>query len=154
MSDKVEIRGLTLWQPWAEAVASGKKTIENRPWAPPRELVRQRAYLAIHAGKTYDAAGEEFLARHGLIYTRAAVRYSAILGIARLAGVVTRSDDPMFFGPFGWVLEDVAPIDPIPCRGLQGLWPLSPELLAAVRERRQALGEGIGPSGRQSTFDF
>lgn len=36
---------------------------------------------------------------------------------------------PFYFGPFGWVLEDVREFSaPIPCRGFQGLWNVPEEL--------------------------
>jgi DNA polymerase-1 len=44
---------LTVWQPWAWAIAMGFKLIENRSWPPPRWLIGRE--LAIHA-----AAGTEF----------------------------------------------------------------------------------------------
>lgn len=40
------IMGLTMWQPWAWAIAAGLKDLENRDWAPPTSL----RWLAIHSG--------------------------------------------------------------------------------------------------------
>ena len=45
-------RALTLWQPWASAICSGPKRIENRPIPPPDRIIGQRIF--IHAGKTWD----------------------------------------------------------------------------------------------------
>jgi hypothetical protein len=48
-----------------------------------------------------------------------------------------RRSDPLFFGPFGWVLEDVkAFADPIECRGFQKLWgpPISLRPEIAIQE--------------------
>jgi hypothetical protein len=132
---KVEIRGLTLYQPWASAVARGRKKIENRGWPPGQDLLRQKAYLAIHAGTVYDDRGEEFLGRFGIQIPQPVV-HGAILGVCRLVGCVKESEDPMFFGPpyFGWLLSDFHELaQPIPCRGFQGTWGLTPELLAAVK---------------------
>lgn len=46
------MKALTLWQPWAWAMAFAGKPVENRTWAPPHALLGQR--IAIHAGKTMD----------------------------------------------------------------------------------------------------
>lgn len=56
-----------------------------------------------------------------------------MLGIAKVVGVVEASDSKWFMGPFGWLLEDITPLrTPIPCRGMQGLWPVSPEAEQAI----------------------
>ena len=51
MSDPTEaamqMRALTIWQPWASLVAEGVKTIETRSWPVPAALVGQR--IGIHA---------------------------------------------------------------------------------------------------------
>lgn len=37
--------------------------------------------------------------------------------------------DPWAFGPWCWVVDDVKLLpEPVPCRGMQGLWPVSAEL--------------------------
>lgn len=41
-----------------------------------------------------------------------------------------------FFGPIGYVLRDVRVLEtPVPCRGWQGFWTLTPEIEAMVMER-------------------
>lgn len=35
---------------------------------------------------------------------------------------ITISSSPWFTGPFGFVLEEINPVDFIPCRGALGLW--------------------------------
>lgn len=49
------IMGLTVIQPWAELIAAGVKDVENRSWAPTREVLEPGDFLAIHAGKTVDS---------------------------------------------------------------------------------------------------
>ena len=41
------MKAISLWQPWASAIAIGEKTIETRSWWTPH-----RGALAIHAAKT------------------------------------------------------------------------------------------------------
>ena len=50
------MRALTLWQPWAHAVAHLGKRIENRPWKPWPAVIGTR--VAIHAAAKVDALGE------------------------------------------------------------------------------------------------
>lgn len=138
------MRALTLWQPWAFAVVSGQKHVENRPWAPPAFMFGER--IAIHAGKKYDVEGEAFLETHGVEcgeYARCRV-HGAIVGVATIVGVMRkdqhasddgpRRDDPMFFGPYGWKLDDLreckTPI--LDVKGMLGLWHLTPELAGRV----------------------
>jgi hypothetical protein len=41
-------------------------------------------------------------------------------------------------GPWLWVLTDVVQVDPVPCRGMQKLWTVPPQITDAVRERFRA----------------
>jgi hypothetical protein len=136
---------LTILQPWATAIALGPKRVENRSWPPPRAAVGQ--LMAIHAGKRWDGqAGLDAFAKR--VYQPGAERLrampsdeypmGAVIAVARLARVVTASDDPWFFGPYGWMLTEVQAIEPVPCRGAQGLWQLPPDVETQVM---RALGE-------------
>lgn len=49
------MRAISLWQPWASAIAAGVKTIETRSWA-----TAYRGQLAIHAAKRWTRAEDEF----------------------------------------------------------------------------------------------
>lgn len=52
MNEAMAMQALTLWQPWAWAMAHAGKAIENRTWKPPRTACGH--LIAIHAGKTCD----------------------------------------------------------------------------------------------------
>ena len=148
----MSLRALTILQPWAWYISHGPKRIENRTWAPPASLRGQ--YLAIHAGKRLDrecAAGALEFVRDLPASERAKIGadcphpvsvrtmpYGAIVGVARVTGWVRESESPWFVGPVGWVLDDVVAIDPVPCRGAQGLWTVPDDVLAIVRERWKA----------------
>ena len=54
----------------------------------------------------------------------------AVVGIARVVDCVERSESRWFFGPFGFVLEDVHPLNPCPIRGRLGLFDLDEQALA------------------------
>lgn len=81
---------------------------------------------------------------------------SAIVGVATISGIVKTGPADIdfcdansqaimalgedqrrwFFGPIGYVLRDVVALErPIPCRGFQGFWTLTPELERAVLEQ-------------------
>jgi hypothetical protein len=40
-----------------------------------------------------------------------------------------------FFGPYGWLMPERVAIEPVPCRGAQGLWKLPPDVEAEVLRR-------------------
>jgi hypothetical protein len=137
------IRGFTLHRPWPHAIVHLGKRIENRSWAPPPYILG--GYLAIHAGKTFDEVSVEWIAE---TFDVDLPRYEhghpqGIVAVARLAGVAldpfedveSAEQRKWWVGPVGWVLDDVRAIDPVPCRGAQGLWTLPPAVLGAVRER-------------------
>lgn len=145
------LRALTLWQPWAFAVASLGKRIENRPWRPWPSIVGK--VIAVHAAAKVDPVGEAavegWVRRHtGLVVPPAAsLPRGAIVATARVTGVVTESTSPWFMGPYGWTLDDVIALpSPVPCRGAQGLWPVPPEV--AVRVFEQTKGAKAPGGGR------
>jgi hypothetical protein len=154
---------LTLTQPWAWAISHGSKRIENREWDAPWLVGR---YLAIHAGKTYDAEAAADLASRfvelgpiSMPPAKDLITLGAIVAVARVArfihgvqgslGYEVPPGDPLvespwFAGPIGWVLEDVTAIDPVPCRGYQRIWTVPGALADEVR-RRWAAARGRTP---------
>ena len=137
------IRGLTLIRPWAWAVAYAGKDVENRTWEPPRAMVG--GFLAIHAGKKWDedaAQGMRF--DLGIDVPEEEDHPSGVIvAVARLAGVQHEAfGNQWFCGPVGWQLRDVVRIEPVPCKGAQGLWTLPHDVLALVRARFAAAKKG------------
>lgn len=149
--DLDDLRGLTLWRPWAWSVAIGAKRIENRPIRPARELVGKR--LAIHAGERWDDHAAAVLRAAGIEVPAKGHHYpGVILGLVTVRGSVSMYDvdstgklegdaledakvrlltvrgyaaeqAPLLFGPHGWLLSDAQPLaTPVTCRGMQGLW--------------------------------
>lgn len=157
------MKALTLWQPWASAIAHGFKKVENRPWRPPAKMIGQR--FAIHAGKTYDKDGEAFLAKHLTmeqfeIVKREGLNYRSVIlatvHLVRAVEVVPEPHhhicesmlfpwpeepaepdpvlaDPMCFGPWGWVLDDVRVVaDLVNAKGALGLWEIPTDIAERV----------------------
>jgi hypothetical protein len=143
------IKGLSLWRPWPWAILHAGKRVENRSWKPPVNMIGQ--YLALHAAQKWDADGYGSITeitRNGVpaLHEHPA---GVIVGVARLSHAIHEDDfdtfnDPAslpedqrawFFGPWGWMLDNVIAIEPVHCKGAQGLWPLPPDVLALVRGR-------------------
>lgn len=141
------MRAITLKHPWPWAVCRLGKRIENRTWKPSMKV---GTWLAIHGGRVptsrddlADVADEAkalirvFGVPRGAVDVTLAdvVAHAGIVAVCRFGGWVDRSKDPWFEGPVGWVLEDVVVLPaPVPCKGAQGLWEVSGDTLAAVRE--------------------
>lgn len=143
---------LSLSRPWDHAIldlpSDIAKTIENRGWLPPVELIGQR--IALHAAKSFDDAAFSFFGWLG-IAERFPQRYDAypfgvIRGVATIDRCVSKSDTltdaqrRWFFEKradgkqnYGWLLVDVRRlVTPVPCRGVQGLRECPPDVNAAI----------------------
>lgn len=138
-----ELRALTLWRPWPHAIFYGGKRIENRPWRPWPSIIGK--LIAIHAGVKYDQEMADEMREIGL-YDPPEDKWcpKGIVGLARVTGykehsgrlidVFGENQDPWFSGPFGWDLNDITPfLQPVACKGAQGLWVVKGDVLEAVR---------------------
>lgn len=126
------LMALTVRQPWATAIRDLGKRLENRTWEPPDVSLGQ--VIAIHAGRSFEEDGADWIAaRLGVMLTSKAVPLGAIIALARLQQVVKKSDDLWFEGPCGWVLADILPLEPVPCKGKLGLWPVPVELCQQIQ---------------------
>jgi hypothetical protein len=155
------MKAISLWQPWATAVALGSKRIETRHWP-----TKYRGPLAIHAAKRQNRAellevqrsdvwmaalheafnGEirfvwEVLPFGAIVATCELVdcRLTGAFTVseldrarrADLGGWTERQMGNFAPGRYGWELNKVQPLaEPIPYRGLQGLFNVPDELLA------------------------
>lgn len=129
---------LTVWQPYAWAIAEGLKLVENRTWQPRFDL-QPGGLLAIHA------AAREVEASHVASVRENAVRAGrgrevlepheyvrgALVALVTLDRVVSSPAELppgqrcWWVGPYGWVFRDVIPLPrPVPCKGQQGVWPV------------------------------
>ena len=139
------MRALSVRQPWAWAICHGKN-VENRTHG-----TRYRGLLAIHASKSApyredldDPRIIDAIAANGLDDASAA--QGAVVAVAELAGC-HGPDDCLGTcslwaarGHYHWNLWDVRPLaDPVPCKGMLGLWRLPDDVEKLVRAQ---LGEG------------
>ena len=132
------MKAISLWQPWASAIALGHKSIETRQWT-----TRHRGPLAIHAAKRFGPKEREFASvERALGRMPDRLPFGAIVAVARVVDVRRTDDLDLIIGPierlygnygsgrFGWMLTDVQPLaEPIPWKGLQGLFEVPDDLL-------------------------
>lgn len=148
----IEIRGLSLSRPWPFAFVAqpakfgvAPKRIENRTWPHSRKLIGHM--VALHAAQSWDESGREYIVHvTGLdVPNKSDSPHSEIFAVCMLGGFITHDHDRRltdeqsrwFFGPYGWLLSDfVRLINPVPCKGAQGLWTFKDRLdvLARLRE--------------------
>ena len=106
-------------------------------------------YIALHAAKSWDESGKDFIEYQTEIAVPGDKQspHSVIFAVCRLAGVI---DDPLapildiydqiqwFFGPYGWFLDSFVMLkEPVPCKGAQKLWGFDdkPDVLRQVRQQ-------------------
>lgn len=118
---------LTVSQPWAWAIVSGHKRIENRTWT-----TEHRGDLAIHAGLShaYDEEGVRVLEALGIeVPPRETWTRGAVVGLVQLVDIVPLAKvrgQPLATGPWCWMLARARTLGrPRPLRGRQGLYPVS-----------------------------
>lgn len=123
------MKALTIKQPWAELIASGRKRVENRTWK-----TNYRGRLAIHAGAAKVPAH-----LRGYDLDEAKLDFGAVIATANLIACVSLDDtdpwnefswlrnDVYAEGPWCWVLADVKRLrKPAPAKGKLGFWEWTP----------------------------
>jgi hypothetical protein len=136
----VEVKALTLTQPWASAIALGYKHVETRSWQ-----TAYRGPIAIHAAKGFPSWAKDFARteRGCGRYPDGSIPLSAVVATANLVRIertenvadelsgLERLYGDYSWGRFAWFLEDVRALpEPIGCRGALGLWNVDDALLA------------------------
>jgi hypothetical protein len=137
------MKAISLWQPWASAIAAGLKQVETRGWS-----TSYRGPLAIHAAKHRTLDEEIFwglnIENTGLMDSFKSIGVSSFDELPFGAIVCTcvlehcahsesfgstwaLSETEELFGNyscgrFGWILRDVVPITPVQFKGRQGFF--------------------------------
>ena len=152
-----EIRGLSVRQPWAWAITCAGKTVENRS-----RPTSYRGLLAIHASKTRPLDADlgnplilDAIADQGFEIDKAASVLGAIVAVAELVSChphcrASASPDACdtvwapLCSPWAvrsqwhWQLANIRPLsEPVPCRGMLGLWRLPDDAKEAVRKQME-----------------
>ncbi len=146
----MEIRTLSLWQPWASLIACGAKRYETRTWPPASSLIGRR--IGVHAGLRVETAFDAETSRAVVLalgspdwhlgVPRGAIMCTAILqgayrlgemrgGLARVVDIVDGSPPQRAVaidgfgdyreGRWAWRLHQVVTLDPpLAVKGKQG----------------------------------
>jgi len=124
------LRALTVRQPWASLIVTGRKNVENRSWN-----TRYRGPLVIHAGLGIDKDG--LTAHKSLLPDE--VPHGCVLGVVDLLNVVRDSKSAWAEpGMYHWVLANPRALSrPLEASGKLGLWTPSPTLVHELQ------GEGV-----------
>lgn len=147
------MKAISLWQPWASAIALGLKKIETRHWT-----TAFRGPIAIHAAKRWTLdERERWLAECAMNPSLPKdIPLGAFVAVAELADVVStdvllatssvslKESEWGNYGParYGWMFENIVALPrPIPFKGAQGLF--------NVPESELSIAPGIQPSTPQ-----
>ena len=140
------MKAVTLWQPYASAVAEGIKTSETRSWAPPENLIGQR--IAIHASLRVPRLHEcpsavswqwaldqprgvvvatvRLVAAGKVVAPPVDCRDRVFRCRTSYGAMFDGSDDGLGdyrLGRWVWLFDGVEPLDPpVPARGMQRIW--------------------------------
>jgi len=112
----MQLKALSIRQPWAWLIVEGWKDIENRNW-----WTNFRGRFYVHASKTFDVEAYFALSRRADLNldlpARAEFHRGGIIGAATLVDCVHQHESGWFEGPFGFVLADHQRLKFVPCRG-------------------------------------
>ena len=114
------LKGLSVRQPWAWAIATGLKPVENRTWR-----THYRGPIVLHASQRYDREGEVWMRQVMGLDVPADLPRGGIVGWARLYDCVEAYASPWFFGPYGFVFTEPQGLAFTPLRGRLGLFDVS-----------------------------
>lgn len=141
------MRAISLWQPWASAIALRKKTIETRSWSTPH-----RGPIAIHAAQRWTEQqrqigvekgllpehwpGDRWTLHNGILplgYIVAVTEILYVKTIPEILPALTREEylwgnySP---GRFAWILGRVHALkQPVRAKGRQGMFTIANELI-------------------------
>jgi len=112
------MKALSLKQPWGWAVVEAGKWIENRKWN-----TNFRGKFLIHVSKNFDYEGYQWLLdrkdKIGMeIPPIDSFVRGGIIGQAEIIDCVKKHDNMWFFGPYGFVLKDIKPLEYKRCKGM------------------------------------
>lgn len=138
------MKAISIWQPWASAIAEGHKLIETRHWP-----VSHRGEIAIHAARRWTGAELEYLQEFNERWPELALQpplpLGAVVAVAEIKGcarteslrgaisILEQELGNFTDGRYGWLLTNVCKLaEPVVCRGKQGLFDISGEPLDRV----------------------
>lgn len=140
------MKALTISQPYASLIADGAKWCENRTWE-----CFYRGPLLIHAGKGTQYLTKQQLEEYPTGCIIAACRMIECVHVPSLRDRIEKrlpyrsmplerlhqlEQHEHCEGPYGFVLAEVQKLATwVECKGAQGLWVPTPEILEAVKSQ-------------------
>ena len=135
------MKAISLWQPWATAIALGVKRVETRSWS-----TNYTGPLAIHAAKHWTKAEKEFAGvEHALGRLPARLPFGAIVATCTLIGcrftedverqvsAIERIYGNYSAGRFAWFLDNIIALpEPIPFKGAQGFFNVPDDIVGGT----------------------
>ncbi|WHM41144.1 hypothetical protein [Streptomyces sp. BPTC-684] len=123
----VAVRALTIYQPWADAIAHLRKDIENRNWVTP-----YTGLLLVHSAQRADQAALKEAPKDLPGIRGAVIALACLTGCHQCDGTCSTWAEP---GLWHWKLTDVTALaSPVACLGARKLWVPSNDLRARVAD--------------------
>ena len=140
------MKAISLWQPWASAIADGKKKIETRSW-----YTKYRGPLLIHATKKIISTPERIVIKslcnqygynpyfyampYGEIICRVVLVHCKLITIYNIPDGLEMNLGDYTQGRFMWIIDHLKKFKtPIPFRGSQGFFEVPDELMEVKNE--------------------
>lgn len=114
------MKALSIKQPWAWAIVTGQKDIENRNWN-----TKFRGRFLVHASKQFDRnAPKDLISDFHVaeLMNHNGTEMGGIIGSVELVDVVEKSVSPWFQGKYGFVLDKPIRYKFKPCKGQLGFF--------------------------------
>lgn len=115
---KIDLKALSIIQPFAWLIVNGYKDIENRSWR-----TTQRGMILIHASKKVDWEGFEWVKqKFPNIPMPQTFKRGGIVGMANLFDCVSESQNPWFIGNYGFIFNRAKPLEFLKMKGQLGFF--------------------------------
>jgi hypothetical protein len=128
----MNMKVLSIRQPWAWLIVNGHKPIENRTWN-----TTYRGPLLIHAALRITPEERAAWEKYSRLGIPSQLDVSGIVGSVELIDVVREHDSPWFTGPYGWLLVKPLTLPYYAMAGRLGLFEPPEDILAEPLKRSE-----------------
>jgi hypothetical protein len=131
------MKALSVRQPWAWAIVTGIKTVENRS-----RPTRHRGPLVIHASRSRRSLRGDFSNLLPNLPPVEQLDFGALVGVVEVVDCVPVAEvegDPFAVGPWCWLLAGARRIRPIPFKGQVAMFKVPDRLVMPLDRRGTAL---------------
>jgi hypothetical protein len=125
------MKALSVRQPWAWAIVTGIKKVENRS-----RPTRHRGPLVIHASRSRRYLKADYAALLPNLPPIEQLEFGALVGVVEVVGCVPVAEvegDPFAVGPWCWVLAGARQVRSIPFKGQVGIFRVPEQFLTPSR---------------------